>query len=116
MIHPEPWTDRWINAWNARDIDFLLSLYADSIEIRAPFAKIYGTGGVIIGKLALRDYWSEYMRRMPQINLEKVAVYTGHMALAMHCVDSKGRNGIRTVLFDDLDKAVFETSCLDRVR
>lgn len=116
MIVTERWADKWIEYWNSGDLNKLMSLYAEKVELRAPFAKIYSDGQFVRGKVELRRYWNEYMRRMPNVTLEKVAVYTGHLALAMHCVDTRGRHGIKTVLFDDNDQAIFETTCLDRVR
>jgi hypothetical protein len=56
------------------------------------------------------------MRRLPGLKLELVAVYTGHLALALHYRDDSGRNCLETVLFDDRDNAIFETACLDRLR
>jgi ketosteroid isomerase-like protein len=116
MIDVERWTDEWVASWNRDDLEKLVSLYAENVELRAPFAKIYAESGAVKGKAALRRYWEEYKRRMPNVTLQKVAVYTGHLALALHCVDSKGRHGIRTVLFDQHDKAISETTCIDRVR
>jgi ketosteroid isomerase-like protein len=116
MIYYDQWADRWIESWNSRDLDALLSLYADDVELRAPFAKLYSTGGLVKGRANVRKYWEEYLRRMPNVTLRKLAVFDGHLALAMHCVDSRGRQGIKTVLFNDTNLATFETTCLDRVR
>lgn len=116
MIFPAKWAEQWIAAWNARDLDALLDLYGESIQLRSPFAKVYAQDGVIKGKADLRNYWGEAMRRMPNLRLELVKVYAGHLALALHYRDDVGRNVIETVLFDDADKAIFETACLDKPR
>jgi ketosteroid isomerase-like protein len=116
MIIPDQWADIWINAWNRRDLDALLALYSDDIQLRSPFAKVYAASGVIKGKEELGRYWGEAMRRIPDLSIEKVAVYKGHLALALHYRDNNGRNCIETVLFNDEDKAIYETACLDKLR
>ena len=116
MVIADRWAHDWIDAWNRRDLDGLIAMYAESIHLRSPFARVFATDGVIKGKAELRAYWEEAMRRMPNLALEFVAVYTGHLALALHYRDNIGRNCIETVLFDEHDKAIFEAACLDRVR
>jgi ketosteroid isomerase-like protein len=116
MIIPEQWADTWIDAWNRRDLEALLALYADDIQLRSPFAKVYAVSGVIKGKAELRTYWGEAMRRMPNLKLRKIAVYKGHLALALHYRDDSDRNCIETVLFNDRDLAIYETACLDKLR
>lgn len=112
----ERWADLWLDAWRRRDLDAILELYADNVEVRSPFAKVYAEGGSIRGKSALRAYWRELMRRIPDSGLEKVAVYTGFNALALHHRDARGRNCIMSVVFNDLGKATFQTGCFDRLR
>ena len=116
MILPATWAAKWVEAWNSSDLEALLDLYADGIHLRSPFAKVYAKDGVIKGKADLRTYWGEVMRRSPSLRLELEKVYGGHLALALHYRDNVGRNVIETVLFDERDKAVFETACLDRLR
>jgi ketosteroid isomerase-like protein len=113
---PMQWADEWLNAWNMRDLEQLLGLYADGIELHSPMAKVYATGGTIKGKEALRAYWGEVMRRIPKLALEKIAVYSGHRALALHYRDENGRNCIESVLFDDQGLAILEFACFDRLR
>jgi ketosteroid isomerase-like protein len=31
MIFPDQWADTWVAAWNRRDLDALLALYAEDI-------------------------------------------------------------------------------------
>jgi len=116
MIFAPDFSQKWIDAWNGRDLDALLSLYAETIQLRSPFAKVYAKDGTIRSKAELREYWGEAMRRMPNLKLALVACYSGHHALALHYRDDSGRNCIETMLFDAHDKVVFETACLDRLR
>jgi hypothetical protein len=54
----------WIAAWNARDLDAILSHYASDVVFLSPYAEcVIGTGRVV-GIEALRSYW----RRGPDAN------------------------------------------------
>lgn len=62
----------WLDAFNARDLDRLLGLYADdavhtSPKLRAAHPE---TRGEIRGKAALRAWWDGAMRRMPSLRYE----------------------------------------------
>ena len=54
----------WIAAWNAHDLDRILSHYADDIVFRSPLIRErYGkASGEVTGKVELRDYWSGAFR------------------------------------------------------
>jgi ketosteroid isomerase-like protein len=56
---------RWVTAWNDRDVEAVLSHFADDAVFTSPLADrvLPGSGGVIRGKNALRDYWTEALRR-----------------------------------------------------
>ena len=116
MLNPQNWARNWVNAWNGRDLDTLLTCYADTIELRSPFAKVYSRDGVVRGKPALREYWGEVLRRLPVLEITLVAVYSGHMAMTLHYRDNNGRNCLETILFNDQEQAIWETACFDRLR
>jgi len=48
----------WIAAWNAIDIEAVLTLFADDCRFRSPKAAVITGRGTVIGKPALRDYWT----------------------------------------------------------
>ena len=116
MIVPQRWAEKWVAAWNARDLDALMAMYAEDVQLRSPFAKLYAADGVIRGKADLRTYWGEVIRRVPRLTLELVRVFGGHMTIAFHYRDENDRDVIETVLFDEADRAVLETACIDRSR
>lgn len=64
---------RWLDAFNARDLDRLLALYADeaihfSPKLRAAQA---GGDGSIRGKPALRAWWADCFVRLPDLRYER---------------------------------------------
>ncbi|WP_405484522.1 nuclear transport factor 2 family protein [Streptomyces sp. NBC_00009] len=63
--------DSWVTAWNAHDLDALLSHFADDVTFRSPVAaQLLGNDGVMRGKDALRAYWAEGLRRIPDLQFE----------------------------------------------
>lgn len=71
--------EEWIDAWNRHDLDRVLSHYAEGVEFSSPLiADIAGVaGGVLIGKPALRAYWSKGLERIPDLCFELVDVLAG---------------------------------------
>ncbi len=60
----------WFEAFNAHDLDALLSLYADDAEHFSPKLKQLHpeTKGKIRGKAGLRDWWRDAFVRLPTLN------------------------------------------------
>jgi 8-oxo-dGTP diphosphatase len=58
---------RWLETFNARDLDGLLALYADDAVHVSPKlrARQPETGGRVAGKAALRAWWADAFERLP---------------------------------------------------
>ncbi|MBA4284104.1 MAG: hypothetical protein C0434_01045 [Xanthomonadaceae bacterium] len=52
------WAEHWIATWNALDIETVLALFADDCRFRSPKAATITGRGTVLGKTALRDYWT----------------------------------------------------------
>jgi ketosteroid isomerase-like protein len=65
---------RWFAAFNAHDLEALLSLYADDAEHYSPKLKVRQpeTNGLITGKAALRAWWRDAFDRLPSLHYEVV--------------------------------------------
>lgn len=66
-------------AWNSHDLETVLEHFADDVVFTSPMAMrlIDGSNGVVHGKAALREYWMEGLRRIPDLHFDVVAVYLG---------------------------------------
>lgn len=66
----------WLDAFNAQDLERLLSLYAEDARHYSPKLKIRQpeTGGLIIGKPALRAWWKDAFQRMPDLKYRGTSV------------------------------------------
>lgn len=49
---------RWIDAWNRRDLEAVLAMFADDVIFRSPKALAITCSATVSGKPALRAYWT----------------------------------------------------------
>lgn len=76
----------WADAWNAHDLDAVLSHFSDDAEFTSPVAAqlLPETEGVLRGKAAIRAYWAVGLERIPDLHFEIVDVYTGLRTLVIN--------------------------------
>ncbi|MGE0828745.1 MAG: nuclear transport factor 2 family protein [Hyphomonadaceae bacterium] len=78
-MNDEALAKRWCEAWNARDIDAILALYAEPLEFSSPFVSALGFGpeGIIHGKGMFRAYLEAALPRVPELSVAQVALCVG---------------------------------------
>jgi hypothetical protein len=83
---------RWLDGWNSHDIDAVLAHFADAVIFTSPVAAriVAGSDGVIRGRDALRAYWSEGIRLIPDLRFELVGVYVGIDTLTINYRNQNG--------------------------
>lgn len=61
--------EAWHAAFEARDLDALLALYADDATHTSPKIRTLHpeTGGKLAGKAAMREWWADAFRRLPSL-------------------------------------------------
>jgi ketosteroid isomerase-like protein len=66
----------WLRAFNSKDLDALLALYADDAVHTSPKlrARQPETKGEIRGKAALSAWWSDAFARLPSMHYEESAI------------------------------------------
>lgn len=69
----------WYAAWNDRNLDAIVDLYADEVEFSSPFVAALGFGpdGVIHGKTMFRAYVEAALPRIPDISFAPEALCIG---------------------------------------
>lgn len=73
------WAEHWIAAWNARDVEAVLALFADDCRFHSPKAATLTGRGMVSGKAALRDYWTRAVAAISQLHFElESAHWDGH--------------------------------------
>jgi len=57
----------WADAWNARDVERVLSHFADEVTFTSPTALAVAGTGTVRGKEALRNYWNAALSRVDSL-------------------------------------------------
>jgi len=88
----ESFADQWIRAWNAHDVEAVLSHFADNVVFTSPVAArvVPETGGVVEGKEALRAYWSLALAKVPDLHFELISVFAGVSAVVIAFRNQRG--------------------------
>jgi ketosteroid isomerase-like protein len=92
----------WERDWNAHDLEALLSHYRDDVVFTSPVARLVlaDSDGVLRGKAALRRYWAEGLRRIPDLRFEVVAVYVGVETVVINYRNQRGALVAEVLVFD----------------
>ena len=92
----------WIDAWNARDLDRILSHYADDIVFRSPrIALVTGDANCVVrGRAQLEAYWCKALAMNPALHFEFDRVYGSKGALTVAYHNHRGEHAAETMLFD----------------
>lgn len=75
----ERFAREWLDAWNAHDLERILSHYADDVEFTSPFipALLGDASGTVRGRHALRDYFAKGLARYPALHFRLETVLAG---------------------------------------
>ncbi len=91
----------WIAAWNAHDIDRILSHYRDDIRFVSPFAARAGARhGEIHGLSALREYFELGLTSYPELHFQTIAALGGIGSIALHYRSVEDRLAIEVMELD----------------
>jgi hypothetical protein len=94
--------ESWLRAWNDHDVERVLAHFADDAVFTSPVAAqlVPGSDGVIHGKSALRAFWGEGLRRIPDLHFELLGVYLGVDTLVINYRNQKGGLVSEVLRFD----------------
>ncbi len=92
----------WLQAWNAHDLDGVVSHFAEDAVFSSPIAAklVEGSEGIIRGKAALREYWREGLRRIPDLHFELLGLYVGQNTLVINYRNQSGGLVNEVLTFD----------------
>jgi hypothetical protein len=99
----ERFASQWAQDWNNHDLDALVSHFSDDVVWTSPVAAqvVEGSGGVLHGKAALRAYYSDGLRRTPDLHFDVVGVYKGTHTLVINYRNHRGALVNEVLSFDD---------------
>lgn len=98
----EAFTRQWVQDWNDHDLDRILAHFTEDVVFTSPAAAaiVDGSHGVIRGKAALREYWAEGLRRIPDLHFEIIATYVGVDTLVINYRNQRGALVNEVLTFD----------------
>ena len=84
--------DDWVRAWNAHDLDAILSHYAPEIELTSPVAVrlLNDSSGTVRGPIALRQYFRRGLESYPNLAFELLEVMWGLSSVILRYKNQKG--------------------------
>jgi predicted ester cyclase len=103
MNRDEAWTfaNQWIAAWNAHNLELILSHYEETVELTSPVAaQLLGKpGGQVSGKANLRAYFQRGLQAYPDLHFQLENVFWGVNSVVLCYANQKGT---RTAEFMEL--------------
>ena len=94
MTRDEAWSlaNHWVAAWNAHDLDLIMTHYEDAIELTSPVAaQLLGTAdGKVIGKANLRAYFQRGLGAFPELQFQLEDVLWGVNSVVLYYTNHKG--------------------------
>ena len=84
--------EEWIAAWNAHDLERILSHYTDDFEMSSSvIVTLAGEpSGTLRGRAAVRDYWSRALARTPDLHFDLLDVYVGASSVVIRYRGHRG--------------------------
>ncbi len=103
MTRDEAWSlaNHWVAAWNAHDLDLIMTHYEDAIELISPVAaRLLGKPeGRVTGKPNLRAYFQRGLEAYPELHFRLENVLWGINSIVLYYTNQKGT---RTAEFMEL--------------
>jgi predicted ester cyclase len=94
VTRDDAWTlaNHWVAAWNAHDLDLIMTHYADAVELTSPIAaQLLGTAdGKVVGKASLRAYFQRGLEAFPQLRFHLEDVLWGLNSVVLYYKNQKG--------------------------
>jgi hypothetical protein len=76
----------WIAAWNAHDVERIMSHYADDVEYQSPFVARLAEApdGTLRGSGAVRAYVQRGLETFPDLHFVLLGVFSGMDSVVLH--------------------------------
>jgi ketosteroid isomerase-like protein len=97
----ERFAEEWIAAWNAHDLDAILSHYADDIVFRSPRIALVMSERVdfVSSKPALARYWGKALALAKDLHFTFDRLYVGGDSLTIAYRNHRNQNAAETFVF-----------------
>jgi hypothetical protein len=94
----------WVAAWNAHDLESIMTHYEETIELTSPVAAqlLRTPDGKVVGKANLRAYFQQGLEAYPDLHFRLEEVLWGINSVELYYANQKGT---RTAEFMELSSA-----------
>ncbi len=101
MTKDEAWNlaNHWVAAWNAHDLDAIMTHYEDAIELTSPVATQLLSTPKVVGKVNLRAYFARGLQAYPELHFHLEDVLWGLNTVVLYYTNQQGT---RTAEFMEL--------------
>ena len=113
---PQPLTEEtarsfareWIEAWNAHDLERILSHYAPDVVLRSPVAArlVPESSGEIRGIDALRAYFSRGLAANPNLRFDLIEPLWGISSIVLYYDNHRGSRTAEFMEFNEAGKVI----------
>jgi hypothetical protein len=101
-IFAQGFAAQWITAWNAHDLDGILSHYDEDFEMSSPVIVQLQADptGILRGKPAVRAYWSKALQLIPDLQFELISILVGIQSITLYYKGARGRMSAEVFFFN----------------
>jgi len=94
VTRDEAWNlaNQWVAAWNAHDLDMIMTHYEEAIELTSPVAaQLLGTSlAKVVGKANLKAYFQRGLEAYPELRFHLEDVLWGVNSVVLYYTNQKG--------------------------
>lgn len=91
----------WVEAWNAHDLERILSHYAEDVVLISPIAQARLGEARVEGKAALRAYFAKGLAARPDLAFTLRRVFEGVGSLVVDYVAADGRPAAELMVLNE---------------
>ena len=101
-MEAQAFAQEWIEAWNAHDLERILSHYAEDVVLTSPRMRdvLGDASGVVRGKQALREYFARGLARLPDLYFALEGIYAGVDSVVVRFRSRDKRDVSELMVFD----------------
>ena len=98
----------WIAAWNSRDLERVLTLYAEDSEMTSDKIQALGfdSSGTLSGKAKIRMYWGKALTLLPDLHFTLIDTYVSPDSIVVFYTNERGAKICEYLRLDAAGKIV----------
>ena len=116
----EDFAREWEKAWNAHDLEEILSHYSEDFQMTSPFipTAMDEATGTLKGKDKVGEYWLKALDRYPELRFQTQMVLVGQNSIVIRYRSFRNelnREAVEVMIFGDDGKVIESIAHYDEV-